>query len=409
MYLMQNLNNTSIRRILLIAMLLRAIWGYLVPVGLVADSSLYDAFATSIASGNGYAFSNGDITVYWPVGTSAVYAVIYRIFGVSHHTIVVFNILLGVAIVWLTYAITLRYLSRQTAFVAAWIVTLWPLLIQYTTILASELIFIFLVLLAIYIWGSKNIPPLARAILWGALVCAATYVRPIALPILLLLPVIEFLMHQKLQQCLVSVAVASLTAAILFAPWAMRNHTVFGHYVLVSANGGTNLWMGNNPDSNGGYMKLPNLRFRNEVERDIYFKQQAVNYIREHPFQYIRLSVLRTIMTYKAENIGVVWNGSIVKNSSLSTVFVMKLISSLYWLFVLMSAVIGSYLLLKRKEIGISHVLILIPAFLFIVPILTVGQDRYHIPLNPFLAILAAYALNSFHKRRNLVKISINQ
>jgi hypothetical protein len=35
----------------------------------------------------------------------------------------------------------------------------------------------------------------------------------------------------------------------------------------------------------------------------------------------------------------------------------------------------------------------------FIVPVLTVGQDRYHLPLNPFLAMFAASAVQMLWQR----------
>ena len=50
-------------------------------------------------------------------------------------------------------------------------------------------------------------------------------------------------------------AAAAIAATI--APWSIRNNAVFGEFVLLSTNGGPNLWMGNNPDSTGFYMPLP--------------------------------------------------------------------------------------------------------------------------------------------------------
>jgi hypothetical protein len=88
MAIINNFINLNIRNILLLAIFLRVLWAYIVPVDPVADSFLYNEFAKSIASGNGYAFPNGDITVYWPVGTSAIYAVLYKVFGVSFLPIV---------------------------------------------------------------------------------------------------------------------------------------------------------------------------------------------------------------------------------------------------------------------------------------------------------------------------------
>lgn len=390
----------NIKTILIVAFLLRVIWAYLIPVDPVSDSFLYDAFAKSIAAGNGYAFANGDITVYWPVGTSAIYAALYKLFGVSHLPIVIFNVLIGVLIVWLTYAIALRYLGQKSAQIAAILVACWPILIEFTTILASELIFIFLVLAALYVWGTKTLNPFLRAVIWGALVCAATYVRPTALPLLALLPALAWFAERNIRACIVSFCIATLSAALLFSPWVYRNYQQFGEFVLVSANGGVNLWMGNNANSNGGYTELPIIDVKNEVARDHYFKREAIQFIKDNPQAYLKLAALRAVITYKAETIGIVWNGYIEKNVEKTKLLVMKLMSSVYWWLMLVLAGVGIYKLLKDRKLKLFHPLLVVPAFFFVFPILTVAQDRYHLPINPFMAMFAAYAIQQFFDPR---------
>ncbi len=393
MHLHQKTALFNIRNILIIAIVLRVIWAYLVPIQPVSDSFLYDAFAQSIAKGNGYAFPNGDITVYWPVGTSAIYALIYKIAGFSYLPIALFNVVIGVGIVWLTYAIAQRYLQKNVALIAALLVAIWPILIEFTTILASELIFVFLILSALYIWGCKQLAPTLRAVFWGALICAATYVRPTALPIIVVLPLLDWIANRDWRASIQSFFVAAISAALLFSPWVYRNQQAFGEFVLVSANGGANLWMGNNPNSNGGYTDLTELPFKNEVARDHYFKKEAIDFIVHNPLSYAKLALQRAVITYKAETIGIVWNGFLEKRFSKPTLTLMKLFSTIFWWLVLVLAGIGVYKLLKDRQLSPFNVLFVVAAFFFVFPILTVGQDRYHLPINPFLAIFAAYAL----------------
>ena len=404
MRIFQNPCIFNIKNVLIIAIFLRVIWACLVPVSPVSDSYLYDVFAQSIATGHGYAFPNGDITVYWPVGASAAYALIYKIFGISYVPIVIFNIAIGSFIVWLTFAIAQRYLQKNVALMAAFLVAVWPILIEFTTIMASELIFILLILLAIYVWGSNKISPVFRAMLWGALICAATFVRPTALPILVLLPILEWIANRHLRASIISLCVATITAAILFSPWVYRNQQVFGEFVLVSANGGANLWMGNNPKSNGGYTDLTDLPFKNEVARDNYFKKEAIDFIIHNPSSYVKLAALRAVITYKAETIGIVWNGYLEKRFSKPILIGLKLISSIFWWLILVLASVGVYKLLKNGQLKPFNVLFVMAAFFFVFPILTVAQDRYHLPMNPFLAIFAAYALQSFTRNVDVTR-----
>ena len=392
--------NTNIRTVLLAALILRTVWALLVPVSPVADSSAYHMFAQNIAFKHQYAFANGDITAYWPVGTSAIYALLYALFGVSFLPIVIFNIIIGTGIVWLTYKIGQTYLSSATALTAAWIMALWPTFIQFTTILASELIFIFFVLVAIYIWGNTKMPPIYRALFWGSMVCAAAYMRPTALPLIVLLPTIEWMHKRDMRACLTSLVVAASAIALLIAPWAYRNYQQFGHPVLISTNGGVNLWMGNHPGSNGGANKEPVTPYDNEAERDAYLKREAISFILHNPISYLELAVKRAILTYKAETIGVHWNAALQKNLNNTTLSILKGLSTLYWWAVIMLACYGLYHLVPDKKVGLFHVLMIVPAYLFIFPILTVGQDRYHLPINPFLAIYAAYAAQMYYIKR---------
>jgi 4-amino-4-deoxy-L-arabinose transferase-like glycosyltransferase len=381
-----------------VALLLRLLWVFMVPVEPVSDGFLYRVFAQSIAGGEGYAFpSPGGLTVFWAVGTSAFYALAFTLFGQSHFTAVFANIFLGLGIVYLTYLLASRYFDQITAKRAAWIVAFWPVLVQFTTVYASELLFTLLLVAALYVWGTYRWHLALRAALWGALLCAATYVRPTALPLFVLLPFLELCAHRKVKPALLSGLIASAIAAVLFAPWVVRNQQTFGYPVLVSANFGSNFWMGNNPLSNGGYMSLPSTKFdNNEILRDKYFKQLAVDYIVANPAEYARLSLRRLIMTYERETIGVVWNGSALeKLLSNSELIYLKALSSLYWLICFAGALGWVFWAIFSRRVSALNPLLVVSAFFFVVPILTVGQDRYHLPLIPFVAIFAALGLHA--------------
>jgi len=144
--------STQLGVVLAVAFLLRLAWAALIPVLPVSDGVVYDQFALSIANGQGYAYPDGSLTVFWPVGTSAIYALLYRLFGHDLSVIAGFNVVLGVSIVWLTHRLAIRYFNAPVAVMAAWAIAIWPVLIQFTTVLASELPFIVLLLSALCVW-----------------------------------------------------------------------------------------------------------------------------------------------------------------------------------------------------------------------------------------------------------------
>ena len=385
------------------AIFLRICWAFFVPVDPVSDSLAYKSFATSIANGAGYAYSSGQLTAYWPVGTSAFYALIHYVFGNSSYALLVVNILVGTGIAYLTYLLSLRYFGQKVAACAGWLVALWPVLIQFTTVYSSELLFTLLLLATLQVWSLQHLNGALKACLWGALLCAATYVRPTALPLYFILPVLHLWKTRDFREAVKSGLVAVLTGAVLFAPWVMRNQAIFGQPVLVSANFGSNLWMGNNPLSKGEYMPLPEIQFENEVIRDQHFKTLAVDFIKANPAEYAKLAIRRFVITYDRETIGVAWNQSALAklfgNDALSP---LKLVSSLYWWLVAGLAALGICWALWVRETSIFNPLIVVSAFFFLVPVLTVGQDRYHLPLDPFFAVFAAYAMQqAFQLFRN--------
>lgn len=393
--------------IVVVALLLRLLWAALVPVEPVSDSVLYDAFARSIAEGRGYAYPNGGpLTVYWPVGASAVYALLYTVFGTGSLVVPVFQALLGALIVGSTWRLTARFLGRREAAWAAWLVALWPLLIEFTTILASELLFIALLLAALELWSSRRLPDLWRAVGWGAWIAAATYVRPTAWPLLVVFPLLAVAIERQWRSALLVFVISTLTAAALFAPWVQRNQKLFGQFVLVAANGGVNLWMGNNPASNGGYMDLPPTPTLNEVERDRHFGREAVAFIRSEPLAYLKLAARRAVTTYDRESIGVVWNQPGLERRFGPWILTpLKALSSAYWWSLLLLGAVGVVQAVRRGRAKTLWPPLAALAFFAAVPVLTVAQDRYHVPLDPLLAFFAAFALNDFLARREGARV----
>lgn len=395
-------------RVLLAAVIagfvLRAAWALLVPVVPVSDSVMYHEFAKSLANGRGFAFPDGTLTAWWPVGTSAAYAVLYKLFGEGPASIVAFQVLIGVGVVWLTGSLAAHYFGRTTGALAAWFTACWPLLIQFTTILASELLFVFLLLAALRIWCAHGLPWLPRTLAWAVVLTGAIYVRPQAQPLLLLLPLLDAWRLRSVKGLLPAVAAACITAGLLLAPWALRNKHTVGGAALVSTNFGTNVWMGNNPASNGGYMPLPDLPFANEVERNRYFGQQALTFIRDNPLTFLKLCIRRFIMTHDRESIGVVWNEPGLRQALGGWVLMpLKAVSAFYWLALAAMAVAGAVVALRRGRLAWIHPMTLVPLMFVAIVVLTVGQDRYHIPVNPFVAMLAAFLLVQCRQRGSVV------
>lgn len=383
--------------ILLLAFLLRLVWALLVPVHPISDSSMYDTFAREIAAGRGYRYPNDNLTVYWPVGPAALYGMLYAVFGPSGWIVAAINILMGVATVGLVGVLGFRTFGERVGLLAGLFAAVWPLWIQFSTVLSSELPFVLLICAALVVYGSARIPTAIRVTGYTALLVAASFMRPTAIPLIVLLPALTFIDTKSIKQTALQSVLAVLVAGVLFAPWALRNQAIFGSPVLVSANFGANLWMGNNPNSIGGYMPLPDKEFSDEVTRDKHYKDLAISFIVENPRQYVALCIKRIEQSFSRETIGVAWNRL---DFSPFLINMIKAGSSGYWLLLFALAIAGAFRFILSEPIRMFHPMILISGLFGAVAILVVGQDRYHMPLMPFVAIFAAYFIDICITRR---------
>lgn len=380
----------SLWPILLLAFALRILWALLVPVHPVSDAYAYHAFAQEIAAGRGYMFPNDAPTVYWPVGPAALYGAAYALLGVHNWVIVCVNLVLGCSLVAGIYRLGVRHFNPRIGALAGLAAALWPAWIQFITVPSSELPFAALMVAAFLARGEQSLPVWARTIISTALLVAAAFMRPTILPLIVILPLLDQPFRKPLRTAM-QLCIAVILAAALITPWAERNRALFGEPVTISANFGANLWMGNNPASNGGYMPLPPIETDNEVTRDHYFKERAIEFIKENPAEFVMLCLKRIKLSFDRETIGVAWNEQALHPAMLTP---LKVLSSGYWLAALALAIFGVALFLIEKPLRIFDPLVVAPAMFAAVSIIVVGGDRYHMPMTPFIALFAAFALD---------------
>jgi hypothetical protein len=383
--------------VLLVALVARVVWGVAVPAVPLFDSYMYDLLARNIAAGIGYHWRPGVPTAYWPVGTSFLYSILYRVFGVGYGPIVALNVVLGVGIIALTMVLARRWFGPTVAAWAGAVLAVWPSQIQFTTVLASELPFNALVLAAGVAFPTDQSRWLARSVLAGFLLAGASYIRPLAL----LLPLIFALPEAVSDRRLLAPALkAGLALAVLIAcllPWMMRNHRLLGEYVLISTNGGVNTWMGNNPETTGFFQLPPaELDGLSETERDRRFSAEASAFIRRRPLQFVGRSLVKAVRTHERESIGIIWNEEgLARRLSPRGIFALKLLSNAYWWLMLGLGLGGIVLLLRERGLlpTALHPAVLYWGYFAAVHGVTVAGDRYHFASIPFIAILGATVL----------------
>jgi 4-amino-4-deoxy-L-arabinose transferase-like glycosyltransferase len=390
--------------ITLAGMALRIVWALMIPVEPASDSAAYLTFARTLVDHGVYGWTAAEPGAYWPVGTSAIAAATFWLLGDSFTGVVWLNLLAGLAIILLTWRLGNLWFDRQTALLAAACVAFWPNLIFFTTILSSELWFIALTLGGLWAWARPAGWTWANLLLAGVIWGLACYVRPV----ILLLPVALAMTSlplgwQAIWRASWRAAVAVVLIMVVVSPWTYRNTQLFGERVMVSTNFGPNLWMGNNPETTGGYMPLPTfVEGMTETERAKALDDLAKDYIRQDPAAFALRSLSKAVKLHARETIGVAWNEPAIERLTGPVgVTLAKAGATGYWFLLLAFALGGLLWRLRTAPLeAIFHPTTAAWGYFTALHAIIVVEDRYHMPASPFIALLAASGLAALLSRR---------
>lgn len=163
-----------------------------------------------------------------------------------------FHLAMGVATVLLTWHLARRAGLERWAVLAAVLVAFDPILLRQSTSVMTETMAAFLAVAGMAVLArAMERPTVPLAAASGATFALAALCRPTFLPWLVLCGVLVFwaawraAIHAKRAAKMVAVYFAA--AAVLLAPWAVRNARVLGKPLLTTTHGGYNLLLGNNP------------------------------------------------------------------------------------------------------------------------------------------------------------------
>lgn len=390
--------------IVILALVLRGMWGMVVPVVPVSDSVAYDTFATHLAAGGVYGWDGRTPSAYWPVGPAFIYSLVYRVWNPQawgYGGVVAINLLAGLAVVVLGMMLASRWFGRTYGLIAGVLLAIWPMHIQFTTVIASELFFTAFCLAGILVWPrvgtASNRQLVGQIVAAGVLFAAAAYLRPTALLIPAVLAGSSVLRTWNIWGNGIRWAGVTAVMIALILPWSMRNTSVFDQFVLISTNGGANLWMGNAPGSDGGYQPIPERPpGMNEAQFESQLSREAMANIRSAPLAFVQRSLIKAVRMHERETIGIAWNiEGLRRVAPEMAINLIKAVSQAFWMVVLGLSLAGLALLGVRQGVWwlITHPGVLLWAYFTGVHAVIVYQDRYHFPVTPIIAGLAGVTI----------------
>jgi Flp pilus assembly protein TadD len=380
------------------------------------DMHFYDDWAQRILSGR----LSDHLAFYGLPGYAYLLAALYKIAGYGPFVPALLQALLEAGTATLIYKVSVGIFSgtglRRARIVGVLAALGWAFFVPaqtYAVVLMPTAWFIFVFWLILWrIVGWKNAPTKWEALILGLLVgLAATaiatilFLIPLLVSAILIKPAIST--HSQFRTRMSALVLLFLGAAAGTSPCWVHNCLIARDPVFLSAHGGINFWIGNNPVANGYPRFPPGLRAgqaamlqdsidaaesaaghplkRGEVSR--YWSAKARDYIERSPAAWLRLLALK-LRTF--------WSAFQYDDLSIITILREQKVTLPGIYFGLVAAFALPAMVLGWKAVAPGRWVISAIALqmLALLPVFT--TERYRLPVVPGLLVFAAFGLVMF-------------
>ncbi len=320
-------------------------------------------------------------------------AILYKLFGVNYFVVRIVLSIFSSFTCLIVYKISKEIFDRQVALIAAFISSIYWMMFYWCGFLLTETLCTFFLMLAVlYLIKSVRAPRMRYFIFGGMCLGLAALARAFVFPIFLFLPLWAYTSFKSNTRFVYkSCVIISLAMFLVILPCTMRNYMLTNKFVPIASQGGFNLLGANNPEilkyykggvihpiKSGLFKKGElNLKEISSAEADQLYWKKGLDFIGKNPFFVIKL------MFYKFK---LFWH--LHRDISLP---------SLQYFFVLLFAIYGSFISLK-KFTTIS-ILYLLPLFFTCMSLIFWGDDRIRSPIEPIFVIFAAYGIAQILER----------
>lgn len=424
--------------ILALSLLVRVIFTLVYPPMTTNDSPTYEKIAINLNAGHGY--SDNDQAPYLPnliraPGYPVFIAAVYKIAGAhSREGLVIAQHVLGILIVLFSYLIAQRVLgSEKYAFLVGLVMAVHPILCLYEHFVMSEIFFIFLLMLVTLILLS-SFSVFSFAVI-GLIFGCATLTRPMGqfLPVVM---AIWLVFSFPIKTWLPKYLLMLIIFFSVITPWVIHNKNATGYAGLVPMGGIAHmplimpLWHGvaeppyadikadmfadrktfaeqrdyvEAADHNMWHLVDRGLSFIeiNEIYSDLFEKT-----IKQNPVGYLGLAIYNLGSYYNGYNSICFMSANMPKKFKqnladhdypeiITKIIARGVLPYLVWIF----SLIGIVLCLVKKNKASLLAILLILYFSAVVSAAVPAYDRYRLPIEPFLYMMAAYTVMTIRKK----------
>ena len=358
----------------------------------ISDSKHHIDNANLLYETGRYVNSAGNFSAFWTVGLPA-YLVLLKTISPDFILIAkLINILLSTSLIVICYFIFKNHLTPRALNVFLLIFTFFPNNLFSSNIILTDYPFLFFLWASILImYKIRKKPSVWLSVLLGVSFALASYLRPIGIVLTIMFAVILFFRNYPTG---IKNSMIMFTAFILILlPWGIRNFILFHSILPVSTNGGYIFLMGNHKNSSGGvnFNFEYNLSNPNEAEESSKAYSRAFSDILDNPIKSIIRLPLKIFHTYYRGDSSITWG---LKKTEQKIPGIIKslifYITNLGFYLIILLNIYVIFLSRKKNIFKKYPEMLVLSVYIFLIIIIFVGSERYHIPLLPIHIFLAA-------------------
>lgn len=371
--------------------------------------SEFDAQAYNIISGRGYVFDYlNNACYFFNMPLYAYFLAAIRFIAGAHYFIllqIIQAVIAAFSVIPLVFIAKKIFNDERTAFLSALFYCFHPGLIVYTSFSSEFTLAVFFILttlsLLMYFENSK------RAIIASGIIMGlGLLLRP---TLIVLAPASFFYLLIKkasLKKALFDLLIIVLLVMAVIAPWIYRGYKIYNRFIFISLTSAELFWRGNNPTATGtGFNEegqailygdfRKQLFSLSEIEQNQFFKDEALRYVTEHPFDFLKLTLKKFIYFWSFSP----HTGHIYPARWLA-------IYKLLYYFAALFFIAGIYYMVgERRSFDMAAVIFLFSFFIMI----SFGQSLFYINtkhrwlIEPLLMIFSSYGIQrAFSKKRGI-------
>ena len=381
-------------------LLLRVAVVLFIPLRLYIDYGAYDELAWTWAEQGGY-YNGNYYTGYWPPGYPFFLSRLYWLFG--HHPVAgaIANVILSLAIAWLSYVLTRRVFGERIARWALVLMMFFPSQILFVNLLTSEMVFtpLFLASLWLFLVFERRFRGRwVYCVAGGILLGLATLTRALTQVYWILLAPLWYFQTDRASRALRNLVLAVIGMLLVLTPWIYRNYERVGR-ARISTNGGINLYIGNHPGAgmgwnNDGADEYDTNDATLEKHIDRVAGRRGFEYILAHPVAFVKRGVFKVAYFYAVDLTGVHYELiQAAENERTDGYVILSWVQQCYYLLVLLAGAMGLlFVYFRRREYRSAGGYLMWVTILFwtAVHFVFFGHGRFHFPIMPMFCAFAA-------------------